>query len=518
MIKRINHIKSFGVFKNYQRDGTIQVFAKLNIIYGWNYSGKTLISRIFQCFENKELDSNYTDSEFELEDYEKNKYTQNNLDQNTLQFKVFNSDFIRDNIHLEGEPFDPVLLLGKESKDALEKIKNKTKNLQKVRKVIARHKKAIDEINSDLSEGLRKTAARIKEKLEIVQAFDKRHIENLISLKIRNRYKTYILKPEKVKKLLSLAIASKKDKLDKIDEFTPSISIVEKLDDATELLAKTPEFSKIIDYCQNEISEERSQELLAQFYEEFRIHKRLIVDLKTEIEEIKISEPTDEKSEFYSEFWGKYDSLKKVIQTAFKQYNTQLDKLITLVQQKHDSPFSPITDFSTIDTNLSDLKSATSDFNDLVSDHNKRSKEFEENKASAIEQLKKHYGAVFISKFQPDKKEELIVWHSHRMETFDSKDASLVAEISSLEASISKAQIGAEQLNIFIEKFLGRKEIKVVIVKDGENERFKLERDSKKAVNLSEGEKKAIAFSFFLAKLKECKDLSQVIVFIDYPV
>ena len=38
MIKRINHIKDFGVFKDYQRSGDVQDFAKLNIIYGWNAS------------------------------------------------------------------------------------------------------------------------------------------------------------------------------------------------------------------------------------------------------------------------------------------------------------------------------------------------------------------------------------------------------------------------------------------------------------------------------------------------
>ena len=75
MIKRINHIKDFGVFKDYQRSGDVQDFAKLNIIYGWNYSGKTTISRIFQSFENKEIDNYYNGCDFKIEDYDDNLFT-----------------------------------------------------------------------------------------------------------------------------------------------------------------------------------------------------------------------------------------------------------------------------------------------------------------------------------------------------------------------------------------------------------------------------------------------------------
>ena len=51
MIKRINKIKNFGVFKDFQWDSSTPDFNKHNLIYGWNYSGKTTISRIFRCFE-----------------------------------------------------------------------------------------------------------------------------------------------------------------------------------------------------------------------------------------------------------------------------------------------------------------------------------------------------------------------------------------------------------------------------------------------------------------------------------
>ena len=38
MIKRINKIKNFGVFKDFKWDDTIPDFKKHNLFYGWNYT------------------------------------------------------------------------------------------------------------------------------------------------------------------------------------------------------------------------------------------------------------------------------------------------------------------------------------------------------------------------------------------------------------------------------------------------------------------------------------------------
>lgn len=47
MIKRIKSIKNLGIFNNYRMDGNTRDFNEKNIIYGWNYSGKTTLSRLF---------------------------------------------------------------------------------------------------------------------------------------------------------------------------------------------------------------------------------------------------------------------------------------------------------------------------------------------------------------------------------------------------------------------------------------------------------------------------------------
>lgn len=55
MIKRIKSIKNLGIFNDYKIDGNLQEFNDKNIIYGWNYSGKTTLSRLFSYLDKENI-------------------------------------------------------------------------------------------------------------------------------------------------------------------------------------------------------------------------------------------------------------------------------------------------------------------------------------------------------------------------------------------------------------------------------------------------------------------------------
>lgn len=65
IFKKINKIKNFGIFQNFKWDSSTPEFQKHNIFYGWNYSGKSTISRIFACFENNQKHLDFPNAEFE---------------------------------------------------------------------------------------------------------------------------------------------------------------------------------------------------------------------------------------------------------------------------------------------------------------------------------------------------------------------------------------------------------------------------------------------------------------------
>ena len=68
MITKIDSIKNFGVYKDFKWSKSIGLsdFNSKNIIYGWNYSGKTTLSRIFQSLKDKKIFGETANVEFKI--------------------------------------------------------------------------------------------------------------------------------------------------------------------------------------------------------------------------------------------------------------------------------------------------------------------------------------------------------------------------------------------------------------------------------------------------------------------
>lgn len=541
MIKRINQIKKFGVFNNYRRSGDIQEFDKINIIYGWNYSGKTTISRLFQCFELSKIHSDYQDCEFEIEDYEGNKLKENEL--NGLKIKVFNSDFIRDNIHLEGGNFNPVLLLGEDTKLAQEQLKIELKKIEKVKRISRLLKKEVSIIEKSILEGLTDTASKIKDSLQIVKAFNRTHLKPIFE-KVKSDHQPYLLNKPEFQQLLKTATTSDENKLPPIDSFEFNYDLREVLEDSKTLLNKVPEFSSTIkhfienpeiaswveeglvlhsendscEFCGNKIENNRLKLLKAHFSKDLNNHKEALKILLDKIENKKKIDPELKPEQFYPSLRVDFKKTKGELRKSITNYNSQYSNLLNLVNEKIKNPFKPIDDYSQISVDSSILEKAIRNFNDLISKNNKITKEFDEAKTKAQTRVKEHYAANYVKTIDLSKKEQKIKLYENRSERFLDFEIQLEKSIAELESKISKAHKGKEKLNEYIEKFLGRNEIQVVVKKEDNLELFSLQRKDSRAVNLSEGEKTAIAFSFFLTKLLESSELENVIVYIDDPI
>ncbi|MFI3296286.1 MAG: AAA family ATPase [bacterium] len=99
MIERINSINNFGSFDGYKHSGDLPDFTKKNILYGWNYSGKTTISRIFDSVKRKVLHPDYSTANFNIKVSDGKVISNDNIASTNIKVEVFNSDFIRDNLH-----------------------------------------------------------------------------------------------------------------------------------------------------------------------------------------------------------------------------------------------------------------------------------------------------------------------------------------------------------------------------------------------------------------------------------
>ena len=134
MINKISKLKNFGIFHDFSWKAELPEFKKFNLIYGWNRSGKTTISRAFascekKCVYDEEKFKQYPENgEFEIRASNNTTIKNTNVSTNSLPVKVFNKDFIDENISFDPlNSSNPIVYVSEEdieSKKNLEKLKS----------------------------------------------------------------------------------------------------------------------------------------------------------------------------------------------------------------------------------------------------------------------------------------------------------------------------------------------------------------------------------------------------------
>ena len=111
-IDRISRLRSCGIFRNFTWPSDLPGFGRYNVIYGWNGTGKTTLSRLFRDLEVARAP---TMGEAVLH-INGNDVPGESFPQSTLPVRVFNRDFIEENVFpVEGGDMPPILVLGAES-------------------------------------------------------------------------------------------------------------------------------------------------------------------------------------------------------------------------------------------------------------------------------------------------------------------------------------------------------------------------------------------------------------------
>ena len=114
-------------------DGRPIHFAPLNIIYGRNYSGKTTLSRIVRALETGTVPDKYAQSAIHSGLPRWNTtVSQLSLSSHDLAFRVFNEDFVRDNLKVfvdEQEGISAFAVLGEDNAALAEELAKKEAEL-----------------------------------------------------------------------------------------------------------------------------------------------------------------------------------------------------------------------------------------------------------------------------------------------------------------------------------------------------------------------------------------------------
>lgn len=543
MLKAIKKIKGLGVYEDYAQPVGIAEFGIKNLIYGWNYSGKTTLSRLFAHLERGDYDPDIGGYTFVF-DTDTGNVTEANANTCGHVVRVFNSDFVHDNLNFTGSPSRPILLLGTESEEIQQEIERLTNMRGRVIQAVANQQSAAKADSDALAESKKSAAAATKAALSLTDIYTATQMEKDIQT-VSQGEEHYKLTPERIEADTKLARTSDQDALPPLQKVNAKSLLPALWDEAGPLLAMTPAVADAIQYltenppianwvesglqlhdhkencefCGSKLAVERLDALRAHFSEAQADFKSDLQRFLTKVTTARIGFAKFNPLQVAAQFRHKFAQANEAIKTVAEAHDAAVAILVAEVEAKISSPFVS-RDLPKIPKGVVESWiQAVADIDAVIVEHNQIADHFKVEKTNAIKRAKWHYALEFVAKQRIDARvNKQAVWNARVQKLVQLGEAIDKAKLD-LEAKISKAQKGREEINRRLETLLGSESIQIEVTKIGGEERFKLvRRDGSIAKHLSEGEKTAVAFSYFLTKLQEIKEFDKAIVFIDDPI
>ncbi|MCD4808265.1 MAG: AAA family ATPase, partial [Methanosarcinales archaeon] len=534
-------------------DSNLPEFKRFNLIYGWNGSGKTTLSQLFASFETDKSEI-YPKLEYKIQT-DGGDFTQKNIFDKKI--RVFNQDYISENIEILSGKAKPIFILGKENKALADTIKQdekilygdrekkgdigKIKELDQKKKELERKKKEkgkhFTDVAKIISTNTSGVSARNYRKNNAEQAFSRLKSKQILSEEEINKF-SLTLKQQESPILNELSIGDINENVNAIILNAKSLlqSTVETA--IIERLKENPDISKWVEqgmalhtakspsnceFCNQPLPPKRISELLAYFNDADKKLKDDIDILIHEIEQLCGTMKTLnvlDKANLYAELQNDY-FLKAEI---FIKYKIELLENISIfrkqIENKRTNTATPLELVANISTKS--FISTVKKVNDEILKHNEKTNNFTQAKEEATTKLENHY----LSEISDDVKYlEVEIKKLQNgislLEKGNPKDsanigiAQIQQRININRNKISTSGPACEKINEYLMTFLGRNELTFEIADEG----YIIKRKDKIAKNLSEGEKTAIAFVYFTIHLKDQDfDLKDGIVVIDDPI
>ncbi|KWF60727.1 AAA family ATPase [Burkholderia pseudomultivorans] len=544
MLKSIEKIKGLGVYQSYIKPAGTQDFGIKNLIYGWNYSGKTTLSRLFAQLETKTANPDLSGCEFTLETTG-DSITEKNFSRCSLSVRVFNSDFVRANLHFHGGSFNPILLLGKESEEAQRKIDQLSKRIQRSDELQRKLDGKYEELKTRMALAKTDTAKFIRQRLK-VDPYTATHLgQDLVAI---GALGSRLLPERELADAIELALTPDSKKPNTVEKLLASPSIEALHAEAVAILAATPSFSNTIkhleespaverwvqsglalhpsvgpcEFCGNNLSQDRLEAFHAHFSKDLAEHKERVDGLLARVKAAFFGLSWPKAAELNAPFRETYAAAIEMLLPAIDAFNQAIGKLTDDVQRKADDSRKAMAAAPLTPGLEKGIKDAVAAVNLVIERNNELASNFTKARGEALKRARYHY----VQQFKDDQAaiglEEQAARLAKRSDRLKTYAARLRPEISSLQAQISQAQQGREKINERLASMLGSEAVQIQVVKDvAGQDRFQLVRKTGTvAKNMSDGERTAVAFSYFLTKLQELKpeEFGETIVYIDDPI
>lgn len=543
-LTRIAKLK-LRVFRDFAWHKDLHPFARFNLIYGWNGSGKTTLAWLLSLVEKRMA---LIEGEVELEFDGAAKVKGSSFASATLpQVRVFNRDFVDAALSQTNGGIAPIYFLGKDSVEKQAQIDELKKELATINTKVSGAETTKRNAEKTLDDFCVGKAKLIKELLTTANSpsynnYDKRNFRRAVEA-LDAQCAAATLTDEEKARLRSQKDAQPKPIIDKV--VAPSIDhdalvrevdalvsrsvVAQTLDELTSnsrlaawvqeglVLHSGAHASDTCRFCLQPLVGARRAALEAHFNDAFARFQQDLSALLKKLESIKralgsLSLP--DVSRFYEALASDASASSQKVSVACAEAQAAIDALIARVAAKRDQPFAPATTATPVPGLMrSSLTDAVAAFNAIIEKHNQISAQFKASVEEACKKLEASYVAEAQAEFA--QLSDAVKTATAALETVKKQHAEVQTKIETLERDILEHRRAADELTAELRAYLGRDELRFETKGTG----YALTRNGQYVAHLSEGERTAIAFLYFLKSLQDKSfDLKNGIVVIDDPV
>jgi len=540
LIRCISRLRNCGIFRTFDWPTDLPEFGRFNLIYGWNGTGKTTLSRVLRHLEKQTIPEGEVKLKMSNGEFEGKQFPDLNL-----PIRVFNRDFVNESVfRRDGGALPPIFVFGRESVEKQKQVDQLKRSLadaqtalQSAQSKMRDDEKALDKYCIDRATNIRET----------LRSSGSNPYNNYDKSRFRTRAQSMIMAGDKEThrlsepdrdKLLAQHRANAKPKLQPIAYQLPDLRAL--AETASELLSTTVVSATIQTlkedaalsawvrqglglhqerhvnqclFCEQELPRERLSALEAHFNAEY---EQLMQRIDTEIERLKSAANEGaalrlpNRSEFYDDLAVEYDAADACLRRAIESTKKFLHSLVQLLTDKKAKAFERLV------LTLSPLSvdyEAVTHLNTVVNKHNQACDDFQGRVSTARKRLEDYFVSTALDEFQRLK--DSVSAAETAASKADVEAKRIAQEIANLEREIVEHHQPAEELNDDLRNYLGHSELCLEIKETG----YAITRNGTPAQALSEGEMTAIALLYFLKSLKDRRfDLAKGVVVLDDPV
>ena len=539
-ITRISRLRSCGIFRDFAWPAELPEFGRYNLVYGWNGTGKTTLSRIFRCLENGTPPSGEVAVQVESRRVQGDQFPNE-----TLPIRVFNREFIADNVFpVGGGELVPIFVLGAESVEKqkeIERLKSDRaraqSELESARAAKQQAEKQLDQFCIDRAKVIKETLrssgpnrynnynkADFQDDARTMDASGSRHTHLLGDADRDSLVAKHQDAPKPKVQVLTYALPD----FDAIGQRVSNLLTTTVVSAGIETLKGDPTVAEWVReglglhrdleaerclFCEQPLPKERLAALdghfSAQYEQLLESVDGLVDELHTSIKmatELRLPN----KAELYHDLEAEFEAAKTILVDALDEARQFLESAVQALRGKKRRPFEqiavdlrpPIVDAKSVDKLIAVLRR-----------HNQACDDFRTRIDSARERLALGMIAEALEDFArlragAQQAVRDVGAKSRRVQHLD-------AEIARLDREIIDHLRSAEELNEDLRKYLGHDELCLDVNETG----YTISRHGVLAQSLSEGEMTAIAILYFLKTLQDRDfDPSKGIVVLDDPV